>query len=316
MNEQPLVSIVTPSLNQARFIRATIESVLSQDYSNIEYLIIDGGSQDGTLEILNSYGGRIRWISEPDDGQAQAVNKGWKLARGEILGWVNADDLLAPDAVSRAVEVLQEQAHIIGVYGNCNFIDSAGKKIGEYGVRAYDYPALFIGSEDYIPQPSVFVRRGIVERIGFLNEEFHFVMDYDLWLRLGMVYTFAYEPKILASLRIHQQAKTGRALSGFARELIKMTRQLLIHPDLPEIIRSNKIQALGNAHLYAASYCFWAGETGQALHHLRESWNLIAFPKRRAFWFILFFSLFGKLGWRLAEILHGNPFRLEKPFWK
>ncbi|MBI5944968.1 MAG: glycosyltransferase [Chloroflexi bacterium] len=307
---------MTPSLNQAQFIRATIESVLSQDYSYIEYLVIDGGSQDGTLEILRSYGGRFTWISEPDNGQAQAVNKGWKLARGEILGWVNADDLLAPNAVSRAVERLQDHSRIDGVYGNCDFIDQTGKKIGEYGVRAYDYPALFLGSEDYIPQPSVFVRKEAVEYAGFLNEEFHYVMDYDLWLRLGMIYTFEYEPKIMTALRIHQQAKTGRALSGFAKELIMMVNQLLFHPRLPESVRMNKIRALSNAYLYAASYCFWAGETSQALHHLAECWKQTPFPKRRAFWLILSFSLFGKLGWRMAENIHGNPFRLERPFWK
>ncbi len=316
MNAQPLVSIVTPSFNQAQFIRATIESVLSQDYPNVEYLVIDGGSQDGTLEVLRSFGGRIRWVSEPDCGQAHAVNKGWKWAQGEVLGWVNADDLLAPDAVRCAVENLQKQAHIAGVYGNCDFIDSIGKRIGEYGVHAYDYSTLFINGEDYIPQPSVFIRRTAAERVGFLNEELHFVMDYDLWLRLGMFYTFKYEPKIHAALRIHHQAKTGRALSGFAQELIVMFQQLLLHSDLPEAISSNKTLTLANAHLYAASYCFWAGETRLSLNHLRESWRNIAFPKRRAFWLILLFSLFGKAGWRLAEILHGNPFRLERPFWK
>ena len=101
MNDQPLVSIVTPSLNQSKFIQTTIESILSQDYPNLEYWIIDGGSNDGTIEILKSYGERIRWLSEPDDGQSQAVNKGWRLAKGNILGWVNADDLLKPTRSSQ-----------------------------------------------------------------------------------------------------------------------------------------------------------------------------------------------------------------------
>ncbi len=138
----PLVSIVTPSLNQGQFIRETIETILSQDYDNLEYLVMDGGSTDETLEILRSYGTRLQWVSEPDAGQSQAVNKGWRRARGEILGWVNADDLLSPGAVRRAVEALAADSALGGVYGDCTYIDGSGRRLRTLPARAFDYATL------------------------------------------------------------------------------------------------------------------------------------------------------------------------------
>jgi glycosyltransferase involved in cell wall biosynthesis len=159
MNERPLVSIVTPSLNQGRFIAEAIQSVLSQDYANLEYIVVDGGSSDETLSILRSFGERLRWISEKDEGQAQAVNKGWRMARGEILGWLNADDLLAADAVTRAVNALEAERDLAGVYGDCVYVNEAGDVLGNYPSGDFDYEKLAVFAEDFIPQPGAFLRR-------------------------------------------------------------------------------------------------------------------------------------------------------------
>ena len=164
MNEYPLVAIVTPSLNQGQFIRATIDSVLAQDYPNLVYWVIDGGSKDGTLEILQSYGDRLRWVSEPDGGQSQAINKGWQLTTGEIVSWLNADDLLAADAVSHAVKAMLAHPEIGGVYGNCLYISEDGAPIKQYPAQPYDRELLIVETENFIPQPGTFLRREVLER--------------------------------------------------------------------------------------------------------------------------------------------------------
>lgn len=304
----PLVSIVTPSLNQGSFIRETIESVLSQAYPNLEYWVVDGGSTDETLEILRSYGERLRWVSEPDGGQSQAVNKGWRHAKGEILGWVNADDLLVPGAVRRAVDVLLAQPNLAGVYGDCSYIDAAGKVLRPYPTREFDYGILVRETEDFIPQPAVFLRRGVASRVGFLDETLHYVMDYDLWLRMGMYGAFAYLPQPMACLRLHQNAKTLRAVARFAPEMAFIFECLVRQADFPAPLRAEKGMILRQAYIHAASFAFWAGETVSALSYLRRAWVAAPWPKRRTFYYLFLFSLLGPLGWNLAARLHGNPF--------
>ena len=312
MSEWPLVSIVTPSLNQSRFIRETIDSILLQDYPNIEYWVIDGGSDDGTVNILESYGDQIFWVSETDSGQSQAVNKGWKFSHGEILGWVNADDLLQPLAIRHAVEVLLANPSLSAVYGNTDYISDDGRLIESYPVRAFDYDALVSETENYIPQPSVFMRRDVLEKVGFLNENLHYVMDFDLWLRLGLITTMEYIPKDMAALRLHAAAKTVKAVSEFAHELSFIYRVLLSNPALPLSLRKRQKAIMHVAYIHSASFCFWGGQTKNALRYLQKAWKLQSFPNRRTFWLLLVFSLFGKTGWKLAEFFHGNPMQLSK----
>jgi GT2 family glycosyltransferase len=312
MNEWPVVSIVTPSLNQSRFIRATIDSVLSQDYPNLEYWVIDGGSKDGTLEILQSYDGRLRWLSEPDSGQSQAVNKGWRLSRGGILGWVNADDLLQPLAVRHAVEALLENRSMGAVYGDAVYIDEMGDFIQPYPAREFDYEEFVVETENFIPQPGVFMRRAVLERAGFLNEALHYVMDHDLWLRMGLVAPMAYLPVPMAALRWHSAAKTAKAMSKFAREFEFIYQDFCSNQSLSVHIRTHRNIIMHKALVHSASFCFWGGETGMAIQYLRKAWRAHPFPRRRTFWLLLAFSLFGRAGFRLAEILHGNPMRFEK----
>lgn len=312
MTELPLVSIVTPSLNQSRFIRHTIESILSQDYPNIEYWVVDGGSHDETVEILRSYGERIRWVSEPDSGQSQAVNKGWMQARGKILGWVNADDLLKPSAVRHAVDALLADDSIGAVYGNTTYIDETGNFIQQYPTRPFDYEALAGDTENFIPQPSVFIRKDILKRAGFLNESLHFVMDYDLWLRVGLVTLIKHLPVEMASLRLHSTAKTIKAMYKFADELVMIYDDLFSNSVLPVSLQNRQSEIMHTVYIHSASFCFWDGETRAALRYLYKAWQEQPFPHRRTFWLLLVFSVFGKSGWRLAESLHGNPMQLRK----
>lgn len=312
MNRLPLVSIVTPSLNQSRFIRATVDSILEQNYPELEYWVIDGGSKDGTVELLESYRDRIHWITEPDSGQSNAVNKGWKLARGDILGWVNADDLLQPLAVRRAVDALQENQSIGAVYGDAIYIDEMGSFIQSYPARKFEYEEFVSGTENFIPQPSVFMRRKFLEGAGFLNETLHYAMDHDLWLRLGLIARIVYLPVPMAMLRLHSTAKTVKATSKFAREFEFIYENLYLHQSLPARIRENRNIIMHKAYVHSASFCFWGGEADTAIRYLRKAWKAHPFPRRRTFWLLLAFSLLGRAGLRLAEILHGNPMRLEK----
>lgn len=183
VNPLPLVSIITPSLNQGRFIRKTIESVLSQDYPRLEYLVMDGGSTDETLDILRSYGDRITWRSGPDGGQAAAVNSGVRLAKGEILGWLNSDDSYQPGAVKAAVDHLTAHPETAVVYGDAYYIDEHDAVIGTYPTEDFDLNRL--AEACLICQPTAFIRRSAIEAVGLLNSTLHYCMDYDLWIRLG-----------------------------------------------------------------------------------------------------------------------------------
>src|SRR5262245_56312998 len=156
-NDLPLVSIITPSFNQARYIEATIQSVLSQDYPNIEYLIIDGGSTDGTVEIIKKHEGRLAWwVSEQDKGQTDAINKGFARAGGQILAWLNSDDTYEPGAISKAVRYLVDHPEMGMVYGDCNFINEEGHMIGKFGSAQTDYRLLRQGYV-HIPQQTMFL---------------------------------------------------------------------------------------------------------------------------------------------------------------
>lgn len=312
MIERPLVSIVVPSLNQGRFLAQAVHSVLAQGYPRVELIVIDGGSTDDTLSVLKSFAERVRWVSEKDEGQSHAVNKGWRMARGDILGWLNADDFLAADAVTRAVNALTADRDLAGVYGDCIYIDEAGRVLGKYPAEDFDYEKLVTRAEDFIPQPGVFLRREAVERAGMLDESLHYVMDYDLWLRMGMRARLQYLRNEMARARLHGGAKTLSSAPRFGEELARVFERLVSHPEFPPALSSQKHTILCNAFIHAASYCFWGGETRRARHYLACAWRQMPFPRNRSFWRLGLFSLAGRPGWRLAERLHGNPFRLER----
>lgn len=202
----PLVSIITPSYNQGEFIKATIESVLNQDYPNIEYLVMDGGSTDNTVEILKSYGDRIQWVSEKDKGQADAVNKGIKRAKGQIIGWLNSDDTYLEGAVSKMVDYLKTHPDTDMVYGEGYYTDKEGNITERYLTEKYNRNRL--AEMCIICQPTAFFTKEIVERVGMLDVEHQLSMDYELWLRMAKAGKIAYIPDYIATSRMYEENKT------------------------------------------------------------------------------------------------------------
>lgn len=213
---EPLVSIVTPSFRSARFISETIESVKRQDYAPIEHIIVDGNSDDGTLDILKGFPHLI-WISEPDAGQSHALNKGFRMAKGEIIGWLNADDTYNSGAVSNAVRFLVENPDVDLVYGDMQIVDKQGSPIMLAISKPFDLITLL--TDNFIRQPTVFMRRRIIEELGGVDESLHYCMDRELWLRSGRSYKMIYLPNFVsANLRICEGTKTFEQQPSFHME--------------------------------------------------------------------------------------------------
>lgn len=225
ITDGPLVSVVTPSYNQGRFIRATIESVLSQDYPNLEYIVMDGGSTDETGAIVREYGSRIVFVSKPDRGQSHAINEGFRLAKGSVLAWLNSDDVFLPGAVGSAVRVLSCNPDAGLVYGDGYLIDAAGNITGRFPhTREPDLWRL-VHLSDYILQQSVFFRREVLDDVGYVDESLHYGLDWDLFIRIGMKYRLAYVPEYLGCLREYPETKSSSGGVKRVRELHAMLRK-------------------------------------------------------------------------------------------
>lgn len=205
----PTVSIVTPSFNQARFLEATIQSVLSQDYPRIEYIIVDGGSTDGSVDVIKKYADQLAWwVSEKDRGQTDAINKGFAHATGQILAWLNSDDTYEPRAVGEAVKYLLEHPEVGMVYADCNYINEEGRVIGKFPAAQTDLARLRRGYV-HIPQQTMFFRAALWKQVGPLDPSFYFAMDYDLWTRIAQHAELKYRAgQTWANFRIHTSSKT------------------------------------------------------------------------------------------------------------
>jgi glycosyltransferase involved in cell wall biosynthesis len=220
---RPLVSIVTPSYNQGRFLRRTIESVLTQSYPHIEYQVMDGGSTDESLAILQSYGDRFRWVSERDHGQAHAINKGLNCSRGHIRAYLNSDDTLMPGAVATVVRYFQDDPGCDLVYGRAYFTNEADQVIGRYDTAEHTLDRLLIHC--HICQPAAFWSRAIAEKIGPFNERLHLAMDYEYWLRIARAGgQIVHVPEFLACSRDYAQTKTRTGRLKSTREIVEITR--------------------------------------------------------------------------------------------
>jgi glycosyltransferase involved in cell wall biosynthesis len=209
------ISLVTPSFNQAPFIERTIRSVLDQDGDfDLEYLVLDGGSTDGTLDLLRKYGDRLTWTSAPDGGQADAINQGLRRATGDVVGWLNSDDVLMPKALERVAAVFTGQPAAQWVHGRCAIIDADDRVIRrwitaykDWRCRHYSHTQLL--TENFISQMTVFWRRGLLGQIGYLDTGLRYAFDYDYWLRLARVADPVFIPERLACFRWYDASKSG-----------------------------------------------------------------------------------------------------------
>lgn len=216
------VSVITPSFNQAPFLEATIRSVLEQGYPDLEYIIVDGGSSDGSVEIIQKYAHRLAWwVSEPDAGQTDAINKGFGRATGDVLAWLNSDDTYEPGALEAAVHFLQANPQAGMVYGDANYIDEHGRVIGRFPAAQTSYRQMLQGYV-HIPQQASFFRAALWHKVAPLDATFYFAMDYDLWVRLSKLAPLIYTPQLWANFRLHSGGKSIVADDRCWPEMLKV----------------------------------------------------------------------------------------------
>lgn len=264
---QPLVSIVTPSYNQAAYIEQTLLSVLNQDYPNIEYIVIDGGSTDGSRSIIERYADRLSyWVSEPDRGHPHAVNKGFRQATGEILAFLNSDDLYMAGTVRQAVNALQDHPEAGMVYGDGYLIDSEGQLLDPHYYRSFSLLELLCN--DVLLQPTVFMRREIFEQIGGLEEAYPLVFDHVLWIRFAAIAPIVHVPSIWAVERTHSDAKTAARAAEFVGDTEQFLADAEEQPDLFPIIDANRKRIQGSLDVYAARRLIDSGRYREATQRL------------------------------------------------
>jgi glycosyltransferase involved in cell wall biosynthesis len=223
----PRISVVTPSFNQAEFLEQTIRSVLLQGYPELEYIVVDGGSTDGSIAIIKRYADRLAyWVSEPDRGQSHAINKGLRRATGSVLGWLNSDDYYVPSALRTVGETLADGSETFALVGHCRrvYADGSGANLLE-GRFESRFRMLQFWKGYRMPQSSVFWRREVLERVGFLDESQDYIMDFDYWARVADKFDFANVDAVLSCATYHEAAKTGDNYERYADELRKHARR-------------------------------------------------------------------------------------------
>jgi GT2 family glycosyltransferase len=298
-----LVSLITPSYNQAAYLEQTIQSVLGQDYPRIEYMVIDGGSTDSSVEIIKKYARTMEsdgtmaplsesqkqvspgppaardlrhgdasrlqnrkidwWVSEPDSGQAEAINKGLTRAQGDVIGWINSDDYYMLNTVSVAVRCFQQNPDVVMVYGDMLAVDASGQTINV--LRFHQLTLQDLLCFQMIGQSSVFFRRAALEKTGLLETNFHFMLDHHLWIRLAQQGRILHVPQIWSAARYHSQAKNRARAKEFGREAFRVLDWAKKQPDLAEAISGVERRALASAHRFNARYLLDGGRPAFAL---------------------------------------------------
>jgi len=270
----PRVSIVTPSYNQGRFIEETIRSVLLQGYPDLEYIIIDGGSTDGAVDIIKRYEKWLTyWLSERDRGQSDAINKGWRMAKGEILAYLNSDDIYTPSAVETGVNYLVAHPDISMVYGDGDFINESGEVTEHCRAQDLDLKRLLC-SYDHVPQPTVFFRREVLDAVGYLDEDLHLAMDLDYWIRICSRFRAGRVRETLAVMHLHPDAKFVCRYHEGLGEYLHILGKFYSNPELPADIRGFRRKAYSSVHLRASVDFVSARKRREAVKNLATAVRL------------------------------------------
>ncbi|MBS1248634.1 MAG: PGL/p-HBAD biosynthesis glycosyltransferase [Chloroflexi bacterium] len=289
-----LVSIITPSYNQARFLEATLQSVLHQEYPNIEYIVVDGASTDGSLEIIKNYADRLAWwVSESDEGQAHAINKGFKQATGEIVAWLNSDDLYLPGTITKAVETFHDHPEAGMVFGDAVSADAEGRLLNHLPAGNLELRDLL--RFQIITQPAVFMRRSILEEVNHLDPSYHFFLDHHLWIRMAREADIVHRPQTWAVSRYHKEAKNVYMADKCGKEAYRILAWAESQPDLAPLLREDSRRAWAGAHQINARYLLDGGAAWAALTvYLKAA---VTYPPLLAsFWHRLLFSALSLVG--------------------
>lgn len=264
------VSIITPSYNQADYLEQTIRSVLDQGYPDLEYIIVDGGSTDGSVEIIRRYADRLAWwVSERDHGQADAINKGFRRATGEIVAWLNSDDYFLPGAISAAAEILAAHPDWSAVYGDVLAIDGAGHKIKVH--RYADWGLEGLMCFRVIGQPSVFMRRAVLEQSGLLDESYHYLLDHEFWLRVGLVAPMHYTPRLWSVARYHAGAKNMSKTDLYGKDAYRIVEWMQSAPEMAARFQALRRKVWAGAYRIDGYYLSAGDQPARALRSYARS---------------------------------------------
>ena len=259
----PSISITTPSYNQSQFIAETIQSVVSQGYPELEYQIIDGGSTDDSMDIIKSYADKLAYYtSQGDNGQSDAVNRGWIRSSGEIISWLNSDDYLLPGSLEIIGKEFQSDQNMVALIGTCLIADIDGRIVGNKYARKLDLPRLILTSGGVPGQPAVFLRRSVMEEIGYLDTRLHYTMDWEYWIRLAMRYSperikVLYKP--LAVLRVWEGTKTSNGVKLICDEHRSVLNRIFANDNLPSNLKDCQAEAQSGTYWKQADLEWQAG---------------------------------------------------------
>lgn len=268
------VSIVIPAFNHAEYLGKAIDSVLAQTFRDVELLVLDDGSTDSTRQVLAAYGKRFHWETQTNMGQAATLNKGWAMTRGDVIGYLSADDCLHPDCVCKSLDVLNADPSVILTYCDFELVDEGSSRVSIVRAPEYCYADMVINGV-CPPGPGAFFRRSAHERIGGWDTSYRRIPDYEYWLRLGATGAFRRIPEVLASYRMHDAAQSFSAIGPEqADENIRAVEGLLAGGGLPAEVARGAARARGNARLFAARLHLYSGRVGIGLRRAASAFAL------------------------------------------
>lgn len=313
----PLVTIVMPSYNQARYLESAILSVLDQDYPHIEFLVLDGGSTDDSAQIIEKFHRShperlVWWVSEKDNGQADAINKGFHRAKGQIIAWLNSDDIYLAGAVSRAVEALTADPALGLVYGNIKSMDMEGRVFNEITYADWNLEDLM--AFRIIGQPSVFMRREAFEAVGGMDTTYDLLLDPLLFMRIAARYSIKYLDEFFAAARFHPAAKNVSQARKYGDDALKIVKMMPRDPDFKEAFQKNRRKIISGAYLLGAHYLLDGGDHAKSFAwYVKSFWHhpltaLREFPRM----LFAFFGIFLPIGFLKRSYLQRRSARFSK----